>query len=91
MVLCEAIKDREIVTFFYDGSIRTVEPHLVGYGTTKSMTLSAWQLAGETGTGWRRFLVSNMSAPTKTGTHFQHARPHYNPNDATMARILCAL
>lgn len=87
--LCEAIRTRSAISFIYKGSARTVEPHLVGFDDDGDLTLSAWQLTGGSGSGWRDFHVSNMSGLSTTGEHFQGPRKGYNPNDRTIDRIVC--
>lgn len=89
-LICEAIRARQVLRFLYKGSLRTVEPHLLGYDGDGDLTLSAWQLSG-TGTGWRDFHVSKLSGLATTGATFSGARPGYNPWDATIDRVVCRL
>ncbi|MEP1931300.1 MAG: WYL domain-containing protein [Roseibium sp.] len=65
--LCEAIKNRQVVSFTYEHRVRTVEPHLVGYDGDGDLTLSAWQLSGGSGVGWRDFHVSKLTGLATTG------------------------
>jgi predicted DNA-binding transcriptional regulator YafY len=88
--ICGAIAAREILTFRYSGTVRTVEPHLLGYDGDGDLTLSAWQLSG-TGVGWRDFHVSRLSELAITGDTFSGARQGYNPQDETIARVVCRL
>jgi len=90
-VLCDAIRRKHVVQFSYKGTTRTAEPHAVGYDGSGDLTLSAWQLSGGSGTGWRDFHVSKLSALSTTARTFARARPGYNPNDRTLVRILCRL
>ncbi len=39
--ICEAIRNRCIVTFNYEGSTRMVEPHLFGVDSSGNETLSS--------------------------------------------------
>ena len=89
--ICNAIRHRHVISFQYDGSIRRVEPHQVGDDHDGDQTLSAWQLSGGSGVGWRDFHTAKMSAPTPTGESFAGPRPGYNPNNKKMRRILCGL
>lgn len=88
--ICEAIRQRRIIEFHYSGTLRQVEPHLLGYDNDGDLTLSAWQLSG-TGTGWRDFHVSKLGALTITGQTFSGARPGYNPQDDTIDQVVCRL
>ena len=93
-----AIQNRHVLEFWYQGSSdwraerRIVEPHLLGYNQTDTLTLSAWQTFGDDGkTGWRAFHVDKIQRLRETGDTFQGQRRGYNPNDTTMKRILARL
>lgn len=88
--ICSAIRSRCIIEFYYSGRLRRVEPHLLGYDSDGDLTLSAWQLSG-TGSGWRDFHVSKLSALSTTAETFSGARPGYNPRDETIDRVVCRL
>lgn len=89
--ICDAIRDRRVINFYYKGRTRTVEPHLVGYDRDGDLTLSAWQLSGGSGQGWRDFHVSKLSGLSITQQTFVGARSGYNPRDSTLQRIVCRL
>ena len=89
--LCGAIQRRQIVSFLYDGRQRTVEPHLVGWDQDNDLTLSAWQLSGGSGQGWRDFHVAKLSGLSITGQTFSGPRAGYNPRDKTLRQIVCSL
>jgi hypothetical protein len=87
-VIYEAIGDRCILTFSYKGKERTVEPYIVGYDDRDKLVLSAVQLAGGSGVGFRSFDVNEMSGAAKTGRRFSGTHPDYNPRDPYFAHIL---
>lgn len=89
--LCQHIQSKSVISFSYKGSTRVVEPHLLGYDKDNDLTLSAWQLSGGTGKGFRDFHVSNIYGAATTGKNFESARPGYNRNDSTMTRVVCRL
>lgn len=88
--ICAAIRNKKVITFTYNRTVRYVEPHLLGYDSDDDLTLSAWQIQG-TGTGWRDFHVSKLSGLSTTGQSFSGPRPGYNPQDGTIKRIVCRL
>ncbi len=90
-VIVTAIKDRRILRFTYEGRVRTAEPHLLGYDSDGDLTLSAWQLSGGSGRGWRDFHVSKLSLPAIVEGRSEAPRPGYNPRDETLDRIVCRL
>ena len=89
-IICEAIDKKLDVSIVYLGSKRSVEPHILGYNAKGSLILSAWQVSGGSGQGWRDYFVDKISNIALGKTHF-HARPGYNPNDPTLSQIVCRL
>jgi predicted DNA-binding transcriptional regulator YafY len=83
----EAIVDRRVLTFTYKGKERIVEPYIVGYDKTK-LVLSAVQLSGGSGVGFRSFDVDALSEVAKTERRFSGTHPDYNPRDPYFAHIL---
>ena len=89
--ICDAIANRHVLSFSYKGRTRTVEPHLLGYDGDGDLTLSAWQLSGGSGVGWRDFHVSKASGLSTTGQTFSGSRQGYNRWDETIDRVICRL
>ncbi len=87
-IIRNAIDVLENIEFEYDGDSRVVEPHLLGYNQTGTLTLSAWQIFGRSGIGWRSFHVAKIISLQSTDQHFNGARPDYNPNDIAMDPII---
>jgi hypothetical protein len=84
----EAIGDRRVLAFTYKGTSRTAEPYIVGYDDKSKLVLSAVQLSGGSGVGFRSFDVDALSAVTKTDRRFHGTHPDYNPHDPYFAHIL---
>ena len=89
--ICDAIAGLQVISFTYNNRIRTAEPHLLGYDHDGDLTLSVWQLSGGSGKGFRDFHVAKLTGLATTGAKFAGPRPGYNPNDKTIARIVCRL
>lgn len=89
--ICEAIQKRRLISFTYDNRFRTVEPHLVGYDADRDLTLSAWQVHGESKEGWHSFHVSKITGLTITGHSFEGTRQGYNPRDPRVPQVICHL
>lgn len=85
--ISDAIDAKAVITFRYDGTIRTVEPHIVGYDKQNHLALSGWQISG-TGQGWRLFHLSSASGLATTAQTFSGARKGYNRHDPSFVRIL---
>jgi hypothetical protein len=89
--ICNAINDRLVISFQYKGVVRFVEPHAVGSDRNGKLMLSAWQLSGGSGAGWRDYDLLLITGITVTEDKFPSVRPGYNPNDSTLSRIVCRL
>jgi hypothetical protein len=90
-VICEAIKEKRIVNFTYEGKLRSVEPFLLGMSTKDVLTLSGWQLSGGSGVGWRDFHRGKMSNVTLTPQHFSGVRSGYNPHGGSFHSVVCCI
>ena len=58
--ICSAIRNRQVLTFSYDGYHRVVEPHAHGLSKTDNEMVRAYQTAGDSSSGelgWKQFLV----------------------------------
>jgi hypothetical protein len=84
----EAIGDRRVLVFSYKGAVRTAEPYIVGYDDKNKLVLSAVQLSGGSGVGFRSFDVDALSEVAKTERRFSGTHPDYNPHDPYFAHIL---
>ncbi|UCC95940.1 MAG: hypothetical protein JSW40_04115 [Candidatus Omnitrophota bacterium] len=93
--ICQAIHEKKIVTFSYDGGTRTIEPHCYGISKSGNELLRAYQTGGysESGksVGWKLFSVNKISKFEVSTDTFNDSRPQYNPNDKAMSTIYCCL
>jgi WYL domain len=97
--LCDAIKSRNLVRFYYNGSTpgyRTVEPHMIAYNRRENLALSGWFLGGasesQEGPGWREYILDNISSLAVLPDHFAGPRPGYQPDGGkTFHNVQCAL
>jgi predicted DNA-binding transcriptional regulator YafY len=64
--LCDAITERQVVEFSYDGQPRRVEPHRVGRTTAGNDVLSGYQVGGRSNSGtvldWRLFELRKIGS-----------------------------
>src|SRR5947209_19565993 len=99
-ILCSAIQSQNLVQFNYSSAsstgVRVVEPHMVAYNPKGNLALSAWFLAGASGSqegeGWREYLLAQMSDVTMLPTQFSGARPGYRPDGGkTFHSVQCGL
>ena len=90
-LLKDAIKNKEVVSFTYDGFSRVVEPFVLGDTHTMRHAIRAYQTAGGSSSGnvsgWHLFLLDKILWLSKTGEHFDGEREDYSPSDKGMLRI----
>lgn len=94
-LLIQAIQERIVISFEYDGFTRIVEPYVLGYHKgTGNLELRSYRVGGysksENEPPWRLFIVQNMRNVRLTDQPALSFRPGYNRNDSHMSRIVIA-
>jgi len=91
--ICNAIHNKKIISFVYDGGKRIVEPFCHGISSAGNEVLRGFQVGGYSKTGnpigWKLFKVSDMSGILITQNVFTGNRPGYNAKDSAMTSICC--
>ena len=91
-LIVEAIENKLLLTFTYEGRSRLVEPHALGNSSARGeATLCAWQLSGGSGTGFRYFHLSKMSQLSAADAEFPGPRPGYNRDDPGLSAVAACL
>ena len=94
-ILCQAISERRVVRFYYDGGVRDVEPNCHGCSKDDNDLLRGYQVGGYSSSGdsiaWKMFRLDRMSGLVTTAATFRGPRPEYDPNDNSMATVYCCL
>ncbi len=88
-IICEAIRTRRRLSFLYKGSARKADPYILGYDADGASILSAVQVSGGSGRGFRSFTVRGLSDLAATDEKFFGNHPQYNPRDRLFHRIVC--
>lgn len=90
-----AIRNKQLLSFNYDGYSRIVEPHTYGTDTKGHLALRAYQVRGgsESGeySGWKLFHVSQIVNLSVLSDHFLNARPKYKRGDSGFSTIRAQL
>lgn len=92
-LICQAVRTKRILRFYYDSGYREVAPFYYGMGKDGNELLRAYQLkgaskSGET-VGWKLFSVNEISRLTLTGDNFLGTIADYNSNDPVMIKCFC--
>lgn len=95
MSIVDAIETRHLLTFNYDGYMRTVEPHTFGIDRKGHLALRAYQVSGgsESGeyVGWKMFHGAGIHGLTMLAQTFPGPRPKYKRGDIAFASIRAQL
>jgi len=94
--ICEAIKNRNILKFYYDNGVRIIEPYCYGiHKKTGNEVLRAYQISGFSKSGrvegWKLFEVTKITGIENTKNDFQGDRIKYNSEDYDMSKVFCYL
>ena len=95
-LLCSAIRYRRIVTFYYDGGRRTVEPYCHGASEAGHELLRGYPTAGYSRSGapqgWKMFRLDELSGLALTDKVFATNRLEYDPcREEKMTTIYCRI
>jgi hypothetical protein len=93
IVLCDAIRERRLVRFFYDAYERIIEPYSYGVTHDGRELLMGWLVRGwsssDTAPGWRTFYVDQMRDVGAMAESFTGPRPSYRGGGNRFARVFC--
>ena len=95
-LLCSAIRHRRLITFYYDGGRRIVEPYCHGSTETGHELLRGFQTAGFSRSGathgWKMFRVDQVAGLALSDQVFRDIRPEYDPErEEKMFTIYCRI
>jgi len=95
VLVCQAIEQRKVIRFHYDGGTRDIEPHIHGFDKDGDELLRGYQVSGFSRSGqiegWKIFKLDEVRAMALTDHGFASSRIGYEPNDAMMSSIHCRL
>jgi len=88
-ITCAAMEQRHRLAIAYKEDIRIVDPYVLGYDADSKLWLSAVQVLGGSGPGFRSFAMEDIASLAMTDQTFFGNHPDYNPRDRLFARVLC--
>jgi hypothetical protein len=86
----EAIKNKRLLEFHYEGRKRVVEPHCYGQSTKGNSVMRAYQVSGYSSSGkmgWKLYDLSKASSVILLGEIFDNPRSGYRRGDSAMSVI----
>ncbi|MDT7832034.1 hypothetical protein RQM59_06560 [Flavobacteriaceae bacterium S356] len=93
-LICEAIFQKKVIQFYYDGELRIVEPHCYGITTAGNQGLRAYQIDGYSSSGnygWKMYDLGKAVNIEMLTNHFFNIRDGYKRSDKGMSRIYCEI
>lgn len=91
--ICQAICERRLLTFEYNGQPRVVAPYCYGLSTRGSEVLRAVQVGGASSSGkfgfGKLWTVAQMKDVRVSDQPFAPNDPNYNPDDSAMTKVIC--
>ena len=94
-LIISAIRRKSVLTFSYNGRLRTVEPQTYGVSTAGREVLRAYERPATNGlkrSGMAKlFDLKKLSGLRKSGLSFRQALPAHNPDDSAMVEIFATL
>ena len=92
--IIEAIENKNLIEFDYDGESRTVEPHCYGLSTKGNHVLRAYQVDGYSSSGdmgWKMYDLGKTNNINILEDTFEKSRNGYNRGDKGMSDIYAEL
>jgi len=93
--IIDAIRNRQVLEFSYNGQPRIVEPQTYGISTAGHPTLRGYQRTGGSVSGYtkglRLFELTKISELRHTAERFAKAQPEHNPDDSAMSKVIISL
>lgn len=94
-VACEALRSGHVLELQYDGFVRSVEVHAVGFTKEDNAVMRVWQVSGGSVSnepvGWKLLRLDEATGAVVTQQRSLAPRPGYNPGDAVMHQMTCQL
>jgi hypothetical protein len=92
-IICDAIRQRRLLEFRYQGLPRVVEPYVHGVSTRGVDVLRAVQVGGSSNSGGfgyaKLWALADITALRITSETFPADDPNYDPSDSGMQSIHC--
>jgi len=81
--IISAIQDKQVLSIWYNGGARLIEPHCYGLSNAGNELLRCYQISGHSVSGqhegWKLMTVEGIQNINPSGDTFIGPRPHYNP------------
>jgi len=94
-VICQAIREKRLLTVLYKNLERVVEPYLPFATKAGDLVLHSWQVEGEyektPPPDWCDMRLSDISSITLLNRTFEQPHPKYNRESPRFHRVICRI
>ena len=92
---CQALKAGKCLQVSYDGFMRIVEVHAVGFTAEGNAVMRVWQVSGGSSSnepvGWKLLTLAEARASAIASEASAAPRRGYRRGDPAMSRIVCQI
>jgi len=93
--ICRAIEERKLLSIYYDGDYRRIEPHAYGESEAGKVLVRAYQVEGFSKSGenyfWKLFDQDKITFINLLDERFPGPRKEYTAADPAIAKMYCQL
>ncbi len=92
--IIDAIKNQNLISLYYDGGIREVEPYCFGVSRQGNILLRVYQISGYSNSnklGWKLLSFENIKTIEILKGKFENIRIEYKKGDKAMTSIFCEI
>ena len=94
-LIVKAVKEKLLLSFTYNGHLRTVEPHAYGISIAGNECLRCYQVSGGSSSGkvpdWKMMTTDKITGLSLSQNVFLKPRDGYKKGDKGMSTIFCEL
>ena len=92
--ICDAIENKRLLAFNYDGLPREIEPHAHGISSKGNEVVRGYQTDGQSSSGplgWRLWDAAKMESLRVCRSTFTNPHSDYRRNDSGMKSVHCQI
>ena len=93
--ICRSIRERKLLSIYYEGEYRRIEPHVYGESVAGNVLIRAYQIEGFSRSGeshfWKLFDQDKITFINLLDERFPGPRDDYKRDDPAIAKIYCQL
>lgn len=93
--ICQSIQQRKLLSIYYEGEYRRIEPHVYGESEARKILIRAYQVEGFSKSGvsyfWKLFDQDKITFINLLDERFPGPPKEYTPTEPAIAKVYCQL